>query len=77
MFRVARLTSLARVGLQATQKRQIAIISDQSANIGDYPTNVPAINRQTKSEVVKYDNQQDRRNFGETVTVFRMAARGI
>jgi hypothetical protein len=43
------------------------VVSDPEANIGDYPTNIPAINRQTRSERVKWDNQQDRRNFGEPV----------
>lgn len=47
--------------------RFASLISDQSANIGDYPTSIPAINRQTRSETAKWDNQQERRNFGETV----------
>lgn len=50
--------------------RYASLLNDQSANIGDYPTEIPAVNRQTRSEVVKWDNQQDRRNFNETVLFF-------
>lgn len=76
MLRATRLLALKGSAVKAAarpqlqrQLRQLSIISDQSANIGDYPTNVPAVNKQTKSETVKYDNQQERRNFGETVRI--------
>ncbi|CCG83887.1 protein of unknown function [Taphrina deformans PYCC 5710] len=72
MFRLSALRALPTVRsssqrLVPSSTRSVSLLSDQSANIGDYPTNVPAINRQTKSETEKYDDQQSRRNFGETL----------
>ncbi|ORY75796.1 hypothetical protein BCR37DRAFT_383955 [Protomyces lactucae-debilis] len=70
MQRASIMRSSVLKNLQAATSRsqmrlQSTMASDPQANIGDYPTNIPAINRQTRSETVKWDNQQDRRNFNE------------
>ncbi|BFZ53373.1 hypothetical protein PYCC9005_000396 [Savitreella phatthalungensis] len=42
-------------------------VSDPTQNIGDYPTDIPKVNRQLRNPYRSYDNQQERRNFGETL----------
>ena len=67
LIRAARSQPLTRRMASTSTNPAKALLTDQSANIGDYPTTVPFTNRQLRPATTKYDNQQERRNFGETV----------
>ena len=69
LFRSASLVKACpgTLRIYAGQSRCLSVKSDPLANIGDYPTSIPMINRQSRPLTEKWDNQQDRRNFSEPV----------